>query len=318
MPKKQTQKAKPDYAVVIALYNEEGNVIPLVDRLNAVFKDIKGNVQFWFVDDGSTDGTAKKIKERAAKQNNINLISLSRNFGHHAALFAGLDFAQADYFILMDGDLQDQPEDIPRLIAEQQRGYDLVYAIRSNRIENVTRRQVSGLFWHLVNFLSDHHAPPNQAVMRLFTKDVRDAVTRSRERHLFLAGIFAWVGFKQTTIEIEHKPRNSGQTKYTARKLLGQVLNAVTSFSVKPLRYINYAGFFIAAVAFLIGMGLIILRVVADQVFSGWTSIMVAIFFALGIQMIAIGMIGEYVGRIFQQGQRRPNYIVREILEGRS
>lgn len=310
----RNDKTPPVIAVVVAMYNEEGNIDELFTRLEKTFDKIDGTPRYWFVDDGSTDNTSEKLRDLAKQHDHVSYIRLSRNFGHHTALFAGLDFAEGDIFIMMDADLQDQPEDIPKLLHAYNEGNDIVYAVRENRIENMGRRQVSGLFWHLVNFLSDHHAPVNQAVLRMFSQDVKKALTTMREKHRFLAGIFAWVGFRQTTVRVKHMPRHSGTSKYTFGKMLGQVLNAVTSFSVKPLRFINYAGFFIATSALISGIGLIILRLFAEHIYSGWTSIMVAIFFALGIQMIAIGMIGEYVGRIFQQSQQRPNYIVSEIV----
>lgn len=307
------------YAVIIAVYNEDENVPSLHERLSAVFSKIDGTVDFWFIDDGSTDKTADVISALALKDPRVNLVSFSRNFGHHTALFAGISYAkQADFYILMDGDLQDKPEDIPLLIAKQREGFDLVYAIRQNRVEGAASRGASNLFWRAINFLSDRDIPHNQAVFRLFSDKVRDALVQIKERHLFLAGIFSWVGFDAGFVPIEHAPRYKGVSKYDLFRQLRQALNAVIGFSVLPLRYITYGGLLIASVSFLFGIYLVLGRIFSHHIGEGWTSLMVSIFLALGVQMICIGVIAEYIGKMFQQVQDRPNYIVKKVLFGKA
>ena len=167
----------PNFKVIIAIHNEEENVVELHKRLSACFQEVIGEVEFWFVDDGSTDDTVVRFKDMIRADSRIHLIKLSRNFGHHKALFAGIkECGDADYFILMDGDLQDCPEDIPQLIAKQKEGNELVYAVRQQRSDSLIKRKTSGLFWRIINMLSDHHIPAHQSVMRLFTRKVRNSL----------------------------------------------------------------------------------------------------------------------------------------------
>lgn len=301
------------YCIVIAMFNEALNIPPLLDRLEAVFADLPGRARIVLVDDGSTDDSVEVATREAQRRGNVDIVQLSRNFGHHTALLAGLDHAEGDVFALMDADLQDRPEDLPRMIEAFDAGHDLVYAIRTQRTEPWLRRLGSSLFWWLVNVSSESHCPPHQAVLRLFGANVRDAVVQLRERHNFLAGMFAWVGFSSTCIEVEQAPRLYGQPKYSIAKMLKQAINAITSFSMKPMRLMVYGGVVVAVFALVFGSYLLFDRLLGGAFLPGWSSIMVALFFSLGMQMIGLGMVGEYVGRIFEQTKERPEYIVREI-----
>jgi polyisoprenyl-phosphate glycosyltransferase len=309
----RTKDTDRTFCAVIAMCDEAPNIAPLVERLNTVFTSIPGNMRILFIDDGSTDASVDKVLEAGRQHGNVDLIKLSRNFGHHTALLAGLDHAVGDIFFLMDADLQDRPEDLPRLIQAYDDGYDLVYAIRQQRIESTVRRFGSGIFWWMVNQASDAHCPPNQAVMRLFGPKVRNAVVQMRERHNFLAGMFAWVGFRHAAIEVEQAERLHGETKYSMTKILRQTLNAITSFSMKPLRLMVYFGTFVAFIAIASAFYLLIDRLTGGDFLPGWSSIMVALFFSLGVQMIGLGLVGEYVGRIFEQTKSRPEYVIDQI-----
>jgi len=299
------------YSVIIALYNEAENVFPLFARLIPVMENMGGTTEYWIVDDGSADDTFKRLEELQKKVDaDINVLRLSRNFGHHNALFAGMDYATGDIFIMMDGDLQDKPEDIPQLIDKLGSGYDVVYAIRKSRNEPFIRRLLSTVFWYLVNYMTDLHCPHNQAVLRAFSKKVRDELIRLNEAHAFLAGMFAWVGFKQTSVQVDQGMREKGESKYRIRSLISQVLNALISFSGKPLRLISLIGLSLATVSFCIGFVLTIYKLTRNQMVPGWTSITLSIFCSTGIILLCLGIIAEYLGRLYQQALQRPKYIV--------
>ncbi|MDY0041889.1 MAG: glycosyltransferase family 2 protein [Desulforhabdus sp.] len=300
-----------NYSVIIALYNEAENVFPLFARLIPVMKNMGGSTEYWIVDDGSADDTFKRLEELQKRVGaDINVLRLSRNFGHHNALFAGMDYATGDICIMMDGDLQDKPEDIPRLINKLESGYDVVYAIRKTRNEPFIRRLLSTVFWHLVNYMTDLHCPHNQAVLRAFSKKVRDELIRLNEAHAFVAGMFAWVGFKQTSIHVDQGVRERGKSKYPIRSLISQVLNALTGFSEKPLRLISCIGISMSTISFCMGFILILYKVTKNQVLPGWTTIALSIFCSTGIILLCLGIIAEYLGRLFRQALQRPKYII--------
>lgn len=309
---------EPVYAIIVALLNEEDNIPALFERLERTFLTISGQVQYWFVNDGSTDGSARILNELASKNKSVNVIHFSRNFGHHTALFAGIDHAdEADRYIIMDADLQDQPEEIPKLIKKMDEGFELVYAIRDEQKHGFVKRCFSRAFWWLINAISAHHYPPNQAMMRLFSRKVRDAVVSVREQHKFIDGIFSWVGFRHAEVTVEHVARYKGQTKYTIGGLFKLAADAITAFSIVPLRAITYGGIFVALTSFLFGLLLIAGHVLGHTGGNGWTSLMVSIFFALGVQLISLGIIAEYVGKLFQQSKDRPDYIVDVVVRGK-
>ena len=299
------------YSIIIALYNEEDNILPLFNRLIPVMQEMGGSTEYWIVDDGSCDNTFNRLEQlQETTDANIGVLKLSRNFGHHNALCAGMDHATGDICIMMDGDLQDKPEDIPRLIDKLESGYDVVYAIRKLRNESFVRRQLSSTFWYVVNYMTGLHCPHNQAVLRVFRKRVRDELVRLNEAHAFLAGMFAWVGFRQTSVQVDQGVRERGKSKYQIRSLISQVLNALIGFSEKPLRLISLIGISLSTVSFCIGFMLILDKVTRNQVVPGWTSITLSIFFSTGIILLCLGIIAEYLGRLYGQTLQRPKYIV--------
>lgn len=300
------------YSVIISLYNEAENVFPLFNRLIPVMEEMGGSTEYWVIDDGSSDDTFDRLEQlqQAAPDADINVLKLSRNFGHHNALFAGLDYAAGDICIMMDGDLQDKPEDVPRLVSQLDSGYDVVYAIRKSRNEPFLRRLLSTIFWHLVNYMTGLHCPHNQAVLRVFRKIVRDELVKLNEAHAFVAGMFAWVGFRQTSVEVHQGVREKGRSKYPIRSLISQVLNALIGFSEKPLHLISCIGLSMSTISFVTGIILIIYKVTKNQVLPGWTSVALSITCSTGIMLLCLGIIAEYLGRLFRQALQRPKYIV--------
>ncbi|MCK8603257.1 glycosyltransferase family 2 protein [Desulfoferrobacter suflitae] len=303
------------YSIIIALYNEEENIEPLFARLIPVMQQLGGSTEYWIVDDGSEDAGLRRLEELQKQGTaNINILKLSRNFGHHNALCAGMDHAGGDICIMLDGDLQDKPEDIPKLIDQLEAGYDVVYAVRKSRNEPFLRRMLSSAFWYVVNYMTGLHCPHNQAVLRAFRKTVRDELVRLDEAHAFLAGMFAWVGFKQTSVAVSQGVRQSGKSKYQIHSLISQVLNALIGFSEKPLRLISFLGVSLSTVSFCIGFVLVLQKIARDQDLPEWTSVTLAIFFSTGIILLCLGIMAEYLGRLYGQTLQRPKYIVEKKI----
>lgn len=296
-----------DCTIIIAVQNESSNIHKLYCGIEEALSVTQwNNFKVIFVDDGSSDATVSEITSLITSRSRVSLLKLSRNFGHHVALFAGLEYAdQSESYIFMDGDLQDKPEHLVALLEKkkQDRSSEIFYCVRKQH--NAT----SKLFWKLINRLSKQDIPCDQTVCRLFSEKVRQAVLSVGDRHKFLAGIFSWVGFEYTLVPVDHGTRYSGTSKYGKFRQFQQALNAVTGFSVEPLRLITYTGIFVALVSFLSGLVMISLRFFHEPP-PGWTFLIVTIFFALGIQMISLGIIAEYIGKAFQQVQNRPSYIV--------
>ncbi|MCH9698196.1 MAG: glycosyltransferase, partial [Gammaproteobacteria bacterium] len=272
------------------------------------------NFKVIFVDDGSSDGTVSEITSLIKSGARVSLLKLSRNFGHHVALFAGLEYAEtSESYVFMDGELQDKPKHLLALFEKKKLDInsDIFYCVRRNH------NNTSKLFWKLINLLSKQDIPCNQTVCRLFTEKVRQAVLSVGDRHKFLAGIFSWVGFNYSLVPVDHGERYSGRSKYGKFRQLQQALNAITGFSVEPLRFITYTGIFVAVVSFLSGAVMLTLRFFHEPP-PGWTFLIVTIFFALGVQMISLGIIAEYIGKAFQQVQNRPSYIVDGYIKNSS
>jgi dolichol-phosphate mannosyltransferase len=300
---------------IIAFFNEKDSLEPLVRELFKTFEQRPERLRLVLVDDGSLDGSYDVARSLQAEFPGIALLRFSRNFGHHTALIAGIKHAEGDLFFLMDCDFQDDPSLVPRLIDSRAANSEIVYAIRNLRVENWRRRMAANLYWWLVNAATDHHCEPHQAVMRVFTARARDALLLVDDYFPFLAGIFAWTGYAYTKVDVPHRPRRYGTSKYTLAKLLSSTLTSLLSFSHRPLRLLVYAGFAISALSLLSGFGLIVSYLADFPFFPGWTSVFVGILFSLGIQIGALGLVGEYVGRVFRQTSGRPKYVVREFRQ---
>jgi len=301
-------------SVIIPVFNEEQNIEPLVKRLLPVVKDL--NYEIIFVDDGSKDKTLSVIKKQSAKNKNIKLISFYRNFGHQMALTAGYEISKGDCVITIDADLQDPPEIIPEMIEKWQKGTKIVYAKRNERQgENFFKKSTASIFYQLINFLSDTAIPQEVGDFRLLDKQVVGFLNNLYERPSFLRGIVSWGGFPTDYVYFKRDKRFSGQTHYSFFKMLNFALEGITSFSVKPLRMATYFGFMSGVLGFLGIIYELIRKAISPQSFViGWAGLFTAIMFLGGIQLITIGIIGEYIGKIYQEVQKRPKYLIREKI----
>lgn len=304
---------RPDFSVVIPVYNEEENIPELYRRLTAVMERL-GSYEIIMVDDGSKDKSWELIKELHNKDGRVKGISFSRNFGHHLALTAGVDYARGEAVILMDGDLQDPPEEILKLYDKFKEGYDLLYGIRKERRDPVLKKISSSLFWWILNKFTDVRMPAGQTMLRILSRRLVDVLKNMREFSRFIHGMMAWTGFKVETVEIEHAPRLRGKSKYNLIKLFKLAFHAITSFSIVPLRLATYLGLISSFVSLMIGLYFIFRKIFFNIPVLGYASIIVSIFFVGGIQLLVLGIFGEYLGRTYQEVQKRPLYIIREML----
>ncbi len=299
-------------SIIIPVYNEEDNIAPLLKRLQPILKDY--NHEIIFVDDGSRDKTVKFIKEETKKTPNVKLITFCRNFGHQMALTCGYQNAQGDCVITLDADLQDPPEIIPQMIKKWQEGAKIVYAKRKKRdVDSFFKKQTALLFYRFINFLSDTPIPQDVGDFRLLDRQVVEFLKGLPEQSRFLRGLVSWAGFPTEYVFFEREKRFSGETHYNFSKMLNFALEGITSFSTKPLRLASYLGFFSASVGFL-GMIYAILRRIflPAYVVTGWAALFVGIMFLGGAQLMTIGIIGEYIGKIYKEVQKRPPFLIKE------
>jgi dolichol-phosphate mannosyltransferase len=309
------------FSVIIPVYNEEENTPELYKRLTTVMEKLCSDNGFSIdgyeiilVDDGSTDRSWQLIKELHVTDQRVKGISFSRNFGHHNAITAGLDYARGEAIILIDGDLQDPPEEISKLYAAFTEKYDLVYGIRQQRQDPVFKKVVSYLFWWVLRKFSGIDIPKGQTMLRIMSRRLVDTIKDMREYSRFIHGMMAWAGFRVTTLEVLHNPRIKGKSKYNIPKMFKLAFHAVSSFSIVPLRLATYMGFLSAFISFIIGTIIIYQKIFYGIPVLGYASIIISIFFVGGIQMLVLGIFGEYLGRIYQEAQRRPLYILKESL----
>lgn len=305
--------AKPKISVIIPVFNEETNIEQLLIRLDSVFSSNIGHVEVIFVDDGSTDNTAGVLKTRANSLKWLRLIELSRNFGNQAAVTAGLDHCSGDCAVIIDGDLQDPPEVIPKMIEKWQEGYEVVYAQRQKRKgETFFKRASAAFFYRLLQRMTDVDIPKDTGDFRLIDRKVIEALAQMPERNRFLRGMVSWAGFRQTSVPYEREERFSGETKYPFFKMLKFALTGITSFSFLPLQLASYFGFFISGISFIAAIYVLYLKYFTDRTIQGWTSMMIALLFLGGIQLITLGIIGEYIGRMSDEVKQRPAYLIRK------
>lgn len=299
-------------SIVIPAYNEAGNIGPIAQRVSKVLEN-SGPYEIIFIDDGSRDETLAEIIKIRSRIENIKYISFSRNFGHQKALKAGLDHARGDCVISMDADLQHPPELLTRLISEWRNGYEVVYTIRVDSADTAfLKRWSSRLFYRIVNLLSNVNIPLGAADFRLLDRKVVDEVKKFKENWLFIRGIVAWIGFNQTSIEYVVNSRNRGFTKYSPSRMLSLAINGITSFSILPLRISILLGLTFSLSSFFYAIYAIYTKVFNNAVIQGWTSILLSVLFLGGIQLISLGVIGEYLGKMFIETKNRPSYIIKE------
>jgi polyisoprenyl-phosphate glycosyltransferase len=298
--------------IVVPVCNEKANIQLMVNALIAVMQPLPFVYAIIFVDDGSNDGTTELLKEISTTNTQINYITLSKNFGHQNALKAGLDFSDADAVISLDGDLQHPPALIPQLISLWQAGNDVVYTIRKDHQEMPTmKRKTSSMFYNLMNRLSDIELEAGTADFRLMDKRVVDVCRNFTEMDLFWRGLIKWVGFKQVGIEYDPAERQFGKSKYTYKKMMQFALRGITSFSIKPLSIATYLGFSFSILS-LLYIPYALYAFYFGHAISGWASVIVTIAFFGGLQLMILGIIGMYLGKLFMQSKNRPNYIVKE------
>jgi glycosyltransferase involved in cell wall biosynthesis len=304
----------PTYSLVIPAHNEEGVIKELAARLVVVMDALDGDAEVILVDDGSRDRTYELMLEAAGTDPRFRLIRLSRNFGHQIALTAGVDLAAGDAVIVLDADLQDPPEVILELAARWREGYDVVYAVRDVR-EGETRfkRSTASAFYRAFNRISEVQVPVDVGDFRLVDRRALDVFSAMRESNRFVRGMFAWIGLRQTGVVYARQERFAGETKYPLRKMLRFAATGVISFSSAPLRAALNLGFIVSGLSFLIGIWSAVVKLTGLYTVPGWTSIVVVMAFLGGIQLIVLGVIGEYIGDIHDEVKRRPLYVVSEL-----
>ena len=303
-------------SLVIPCFNEEQVIAVTVRRMTHFCSELSDlEAELIFIDDGSQDNTLSLLREYAAKDSRIKVICFARNFGHQIAVTAGMDAARGDAVVLIDADLQDPPEVIHQMIIKWREGYDVVYGTRTKRKgESVFKRSSARGFYRLLNKLSDTPIPLDTGDFRLMSRPIVDSLKAMPERDRFVRGMVSWVGFKQTAIAYERAERFAGKSKYPLGKMLRFASDGILSFSTKPLQISIALGMLAACIAmagifYAIGM-----RIFTDIWVEGWTALMIAILFLGGVQLICVGILGEYIGRIYNEVKHRPLYIVEEYL----
>ena len=307
--------SQPSVSVAIPVFNEEAVVDELLRRLGSILDTLPGGPhEIVVVDDGSSDRTAEILRRRAVDEPRLVVVELSRNFGHQIAMSAALANTSGDAVVMMDGDLQDAPEAIPRFLEEHAQGFDVVYARRVGRKEGWQRRLAYFLFYRLIRLLSRLSLPLDSGDFCLISRRVADHMSRLPERHRYLRGLRGWVGFRQTSVDVERQARAAGTPKYTLSKLLRLAFDGIFSFSVLPLRAATLIGFLAMSASGLFVIYAIYARFFLDSsalAFTGFTALLVAVVFLFGVQFLMLGILGEYVGRIYEETKDRPHYIVK-------
>jgi dolichol-phosphate mannosyltransferase len=300
-------------SVVIAVCNEEAVIFELYNRLSMVLDDINLSWEIIFVEDSSIDRTSEYIRKLCKEDNRIRAMFLTRSFGHHNAITAGLYRAKGDHIIIMDGDLQHKPEDISRLFNEYIKGYDVVYCQRVTR-QSWLKQKGSDILNYITNSLSDSKISINSGIFRIFSKRVKDDICSMKEVGRFITGMISWLGYPTTVINIHEDKRKAGKTKYSIFKLVNLFAYAIISFSTKPLLFATYVGFAISAVTFIWGAIFLVFSIFNGTELPGYKSLILSIFFLGGLTLFVLGIIGHYLSVMYMQLQGRPLYVVKDML----
>ncbi|MFZ5907513.1 MAG: glycosyltransferase family 2 protein [Nitrospirota bacterium] len=311
---KKTPDPTPDFSVVIPIFNEEENIPELYRRLTAVMEKL-GSYEIIMVDDGSRDRSWNMIRDLHAEDGRIKGISFSRNFGHHIAVLAGIDHCRGNYTILMDGDLQDQPEEIPGLVEKAKEGYDIVQGIAPRRHAGPLQNLFSRAFHSLFVKISTVDPKTRISLFRCIGRPVVDSIKKLPERSIFLGGIISWVGFSATHKSVTRVPRHAGRSKYHFMKRLALAMNAVTSFSERPLIYIFQLGILVTFFSLCMFSYALFKKFVHGVAILGWTSLIAAIFLSTGLITLSLSIIGLYISKLFIEIKNRPRYIIRATTE---
>lgn len=309
------EQAGPELSIVVPVFDEAMGIPEFYGRLADVLGGLEVSSEIVFVNDGSSDDTLQNLMAIRELDSRIAIIDLSRNFGKEVAMTAGLDFAHGRAVIIIDADLQDPPELIPALVEKWREGNDVVYAQRRVRKgETWLKRRSAHWFYRLMEKIGTVHIPRDTGDFRLLSRRAVDALAQLDESHRFMKGLFTWIGFEQVAVEYDRSPRAAGESKWNYWSLWNLAIEGITSFTVSPLRISTYVGLLVAIGAFLYGAFILFRTLFFGTDLPGYPSIMVVILFMGGVQLIAIGVIGEYLGRIFNETKNRPLYFVKDVL----
>lgn len=302
------------YSVIVPVYNEEEVIIESYRRLSLTLKSLDGAYELIFINDGSRDSSVQKILDIIETDQNVRLISFSRNFGHQSAISAGMDFAKGDAVVIIDADLQDPPEVIPEMIEKWKAGYEVIYGKRRNRSgETAFKKMSASLFYRMLRRMTDVDIPVDTGDFRLIDRKVCDAMKSLKERNRYIRGLVSWVGYKQTYIEYDRDKRFAGETKYPFKRMLKLAIDGITAFSHKPLKLAITLGFALSLLSFVYMLMVIYQKFFTDTTITGWSSTIIIILFTQGVVLMVLGLIGEYIGRIYDEIKERPIYIVDEV-----
>jgi dolichol-phosphate mannosyltransferase len=307
---------KPMFSVVVPIYNEEESLPVLHERISAVMDETGEGWELVLVDDGSKDRSSEMIREMAEKDERVRPVIFARNFGQQSAVKAGLDYTRGQAVVVIDADLQDPPEVIHELIEKWREGYEVVYAQRTVRAgETFFKKITASVFYRIINRITDIGLPMDTGFFRLLDRRVVDELNKMTEHHRFFRGLSIWVGFKQAAVPYKRESRYAGETKYPFTKMLKLAITAITGFSFLPLQIAMYMGFIASGISIVAIPVVIVMRLAGNQAFFGQASTLIAVLFLGGVQLISLGIIGEYIGRLYDEVRGRPLYIAREAPE---
>lgn len=307
---------KITYSIIAPIYNEKENLPALHRRVTQVMDSTAEPWELILVDDGSSDDSTDIIRALAKEDKRVRPVIFARNFGHQVAVTAGLDYSRGEAVVIIDADLQDPPELILEMSKKWKEGYEVVYAVRAEREgESFFKLWTASLFYRLIYRITDVKIPLDTGDFRLMDRKVVQVMNQMRERHRFLRGMSAWVGFKQIGVEYKRAARTAGETKYPFRKMFRLALNAITGFSYFPLQVATFFGFVSASIAILAIPVVVYMRVTGSGAFFGQATTLIAVLFLGGVQLICVGILGEYIGRLYDEAKGRPLYITREAPE---
>lgn len=300
-------------SIIIPIYNEQGNIDRLINRLKGVVSQLNIECEYIFINDGSKDDSINIIKNLAKIDSSVKFINFSRNFGHQIAVTAGLDKSKGDRIVIIDADLQDPPELIIEMFKKMDDGYEVVYAKRKARKgESWMKKITARMFYRILKAITSVNIPVDTGDFRIVDRKIVDVLKQMPEQQKFLRGQISWIGFNQTYVEYERDERNAGETGYTYKKMIRLALDGITSFSNFPLKFASICGFVVSGIAFLVGLYALYSRFISGDYVEGWTSIIISVLFLGGIQLISIGIIGEYISRLSSNVRNRPLYIIND------
>lgn len=307
------------YSIIVPMYNEEAVIEETYKRLKEVMDTTRESYELLFVNDGSRDRTVEIISRLCDSDSNVRLLDFSRNFGHQIAITAGMDYAAGRAIVVIDADLQDPPSIILEMIAKWKEGYDVVYGKRSKRKgETVFKKATAKFFYRLLRSMTNVEIPVDTGDFRLIDRKVADVLRGLKEKNRFVRGLVSWVGFRQTSVEYVREERWAGETKYPLKKMIRFAMDGITSFSYKPLKLATYLGFFLSGLSFIYLLVVLYQALFTESTTAGWASTVAINLFFNGIVLILLGIIGEYIGRIYDESKDRPLYIIQEVKGGAS